>query len=103
MGMVHVKKKYRYPEKEREQNARQRQIRREIINGYKSERGCAHCGDTDPVVLDLHHMDPNDKRASVAEMAANKAPIDLIQSEIEKCVVLCANCHRKLHAGRFSL
>lgn len=60
---------------------------------YLSSRPCVACGEGDPVVLDLDHIRGN-KRASVANMV-NGHSLAAIQAEVEKCQVLCANCHRK--------
>jgi hypothetical protein len=53
-----------------------------------------HCGESNPVVLEFHHRHGKDK--AVTEMAAAGYPIYRIQAEIDKCEVLCANCHRIL-------
>jgi predicted HNH restriction endonuclease len=39
----------------------------------------------------------------VVALANRGLSIERIDEEIAKCVILCANCHRKLHAGRFEL
>jgi hypothetical protein len=51
--------------------------------------------------LDFHHIDPNDKEYSVASM--NKFPYKRLAKEINKCVLLCANCHRDLHHNDISI
>lgn len=64
------------------------------INGFKSERGCQLCPERDYRCLDFHHLDPKDKSATVSKMYAYSK--EAIMREIKKCVILCANCHRKL-------
>lgn len=60
---------------------------------YKSTHPCAKCGNTNPIVLDFHH--PNDdKEKSVSKMMRLGWSIEKIKKEIEKCIVLCSNCHR---------
>lgn len=44
---------------------------------------------------------PNEKEYGVAQMA-RRYSIDAIKREIAKCIVVCANCHRKVHAGKIS-
>lgn len=55
------------------------------------------CGESHPAVLDFHHKDPNAKEAVVAQMIKSGWSIKRVKEELKKCVVLCANCHRKLH------
>ena len=54
------------------------------------------CSEKDHVCLDLHHM--RDKHDNVAELV-RAASIRKILLELPKCIVVCSNCHRKLHAG----
>ena len=72
----------------------------EIIK-YKESRGCLVCKETDHVCLEFHHLDPNKKDFTIGEQVMRNWKT--ILPEIEKCVVLCSNCHRKFHAGRFAL
>ena len=73
----------------------------EQCNNYKMERGCLKCGEkSHPSVLDMHHLDPTIKEDSLSFM---RTSWDRWLKEAEKCVVLCANCHRKFHAGMFEL
>ena len=60
------------------------------------EQECVICGEGDPVVLDMHHRDPSDKEIPFNKMLQNSS-IKRIFSELEKCDVLCANCHRRVH------
>ena len=64
------------------------------INRYKSERGCSMCAENDFRCLDFHHLDPKEKAATVSKMYGYAA--ETIMKEILKCVLLCANCHRKM-------
>ena len=56
---------------------------------------CAKCGETRTYVLDFHHRDKNEKDFTIGTF--KKGSLELVQSEIDKCVVLCANCHREFH------
>ena len=49
--------------------------------------------------LDLHHVDPTEKEVSLSGIRANPRSWARIVYELRKCVLLCANCHRELHAG----
>lgn len=56
---------------------------------------CSQCGENHPAVLDFHHTDPSEKEANPSNIRNRQ---DFL-AEIKKCVVLCSNCHRKLHWG----
>mgnify|MGYP001607192259 FL=1 len=66
----------------------------EYINSFK-KNGCVLCGEKFYGALDFHHIDPKQKDKSIAR-ATSKA---YVKKEIEKCIVLCSNCHRKFHGG----
>lgn len=68
------------------------------LSDIKASVGCLKCGEPDPCGLDYHHLEGKDK--AVAQLTQSpKRALD----ETLKCIVLCATCHRKLHAGRFEL
>jgi hypothetical protein len=58
---------------------------------------CSECGESHPATLDFHHLFANTKEANVADMIGSGFSKKRIIEEINKCVVLCSNCHRKLH------
>ena len=70
-----------------------RNVAREYVWQYLSTHPCVECGESNPVVLEFHHRQGKDR--AVSEMVTGGYPISTIQSEIDKCDVLCANCHRK--------
>lgn len=58
---------------------------------------CHDCGGTfHEKVYDFHHVDPTDKEGSLTSML-REASWEVIQAELDKCVLLCANCHRLRH------
>lgn len=59
---------------------------------------CGICGyDKCNEALDVHHLDPDTKKFSLAGSLANpKKWIDLV-TELKKCVLLCRNCHAEHH------
>lgn len=73
------------------------QEKKRAIQEMKAEASCAKCGDTRGYVLDYHHTDPSQKENTIARMTSNKYTLDKIYQEIEKCICLCANCHREFH------
>ena len=63
---------------------------RKFLSDYLNDKVCNHCGDGRKVVLEFHHL--RDKNFNLAD--ATKKSIGTIIREIEKCEILCANCHR---------
>lgn len=77
-----------------------KRLRRRVrgwYNGLKLGLSCQECGENHPATLDFHHLDPETKDRAVASMISRGWTEAEILSEMSKCVVLCANCHRKLH------
>ena len=63
---------------------------------------CERCGyDTCHNALEFHHVDPNDKERAISMMT--NYSYSKIKSEVDKCIILCANCHREVHAGVWSI
>jgi len=69
---------------------------------YKLASGCAMCGaNDDPVCLDIDHIDRENKRYSIGDLP--KKSWGALASELAKCQVLCAVCHRlKTEAERLT-
>jgi hypothetical protein len=64
---------------------------------YKGGK-CQCCGyDKLQDALEFHHKNPDEKDFSISTHRG--ANIEKIKPEIDKCVLLCANCHRETHAG----
>jgi cytochrome c553 len=72
------------------------QEKKSKVDKIKSNRGCKRCGFDNPAALDFHHTDQN-KSETISRMVRNGRSWATIESEIEKCEVLCANCHRIEH------
>lgn len=73
---------------------------RAYVQAIKLERGCADCGyRAHPAALDFDHLPGNVKLGKLASMACGSA-LTTIHAEIEKCEVVCANCHRVRTAER---
>ena len=68
------------------------------FDNLKSTLKCSRCSENDVVCLEFHHLDPSKKEIGLSQ--ANRAGWSKkrILKEIEKCSVLCSNCHKKLHA-----
>lgn len=63
---------------------------------FKKTLKCINCGFAHPAALDFHHVIRGPDNRKVHRLVANHAFISA-KKEIEKCVVLCANCHRIHH------
>ena len=66
---------------------------------YKTGLKCEACNENRPDALEFHHAVPGTKTATVSTLVHRDAPISRIQEEIDKCMCLCANCHKCVHAG----
>lgn len=84
----------KYKDKYSERNKTQRARTKAIIQEAK-KTGCFICSEVEPACLDFHHLGGKDYIVS-AMLGMNDVKVT---EEISKCVVLCANCHRKVHAG----
>lgn len=74
---------------------------RAYFQQIKLDRGCADCGYREhAVALDFDHLPGVEKRYRIACMAGMKR--ELIDAEIAKCEVVCANCHRVRTANRLA-
>ena len=72
-------------------------VLKEHINSIKLKNKCSRCSEDDIACLDFHHIDDKDKDFNIGEAVKRGISIDKINNEIDKCLVLCSNCHRKLH------
>jgi len=69
---------------------------REYLHNYLLNHPCVSCGETDPVVLEFHHL--HSKDMAISEMVTRVTSIERLEEELKKTEVLCANCHRRLTA-----
>lgn len=73
-------------------NRRKLNIRKYILS-KKIE--CVKCGESHAACLDFHHKE--NKTINISEIFLWMWSVKRIDSELAKCEILCANCHRKLH------
>ena len=95
-------KEYRKLNKERvrekgrnKQNERRRENKIRAVNYLGGE--CERCGLTSPYysVFDFHHRNPEEKEADPGTLLHRSW--EVVFNEINKCMLLCANCHRIVH------
>lgn len=65
-----------------------------ILNEHKTK--CSICNEDAKCCLEFHHLE--DKLYNISQ-AVNHIPTDLFILELNKCICICSNCHKKLHAG----
>ena len=76
----------------------QQKIKDKFIE-YKKTLSCFKCKESRWYVLDFHHNE-NNKKYDVANMWQGRNSWETIMKEIDKCITLCANCHREEHYNR---
>lgn len=65
---------------------------------YKGGK-CSKCGYSGCIgALEFHHTNPQSKDFNISKNALAK-PWEVVVKELDKCILLCANCHRELHSG----
>lgn len=52
--------------------------------------------------LELHHVDPSQKGFAIGDKGYTRS-WSKVKAELDKCVLLCANCHREVAAGILQL
>lgn len=69
---------------------------------YKGGK-CLSCGYSKcEDALEFHHTDPTKKEFSISKYRSRSFD-KIIKKELDKCVLLCANCHREIEAGMRTL
>ncbi len=78
--------------------SRRRKKLREMARDYKGNK-CMICGyDKCARALSFHHIDPAKKEFDLSSKGLTRS-WEKIKMEIEKCVLICANCHMEVHDG----
>ncbi len=92
---------YRNLDKEKSRIRKTNAIRKlelkEWFDDYRSNLSCARCDENHIACLEFHHIDPSEKEVEVGRAVTNGWNKERIIKEMEKCEVLCSNCHRKHH------
>lgn len=79
-----------------ERKDRRRDEMRQWLHTYKQDHcECARCGESRPPCLDFHH--PGEKKDNISTMVVDGYSKQSVKDEIDRCLVLCANCHRVEH------
>jgi len=70
---------------------------REWLKDLKIGLVCQKCGEDHPSCIEYHHKDPSQKDFQISKAAKLGYGKEKIVEEISKCLVVCSNCHRKIH------
>jgi hypothetical protein len=77
-------------------NAVNKRKKRRAFQEWKATLSCSQCGFSHVAALDFHHLDAKTKEGIVSELI-REGRFKKAKAEAEKCIVLCANCHRVHH------
>jgi hypothetical protein len=69
----------------------------ELFNKFKSKLRCLKCGESYISCLDFHHRDSDEKEVGISYASRYGWREKRLKEEIDKCDILCANCHFGLH------
>ena len=83
--------------KDRERKAKSRLVRTEILAQFP----CHLCGESDPDLIQWHHVYPEDKSFGV--IAGNSLSHEAWWDEVLKCIPVCPTCHVKIHKNKLCL
>ena len=73
---------------------KRRAIKKMLIE-YKGSK-CEYCGyDKCMRALEFHHLNPNEKDFGLSRCLSKSIP--LLKKEVDKCILLCSNCHAEEH------
>ena len=85
--------KQEYIDRSTKNNILRRERNKSFIEDYKKLNPCVDCGESNTIVLEFDHI-TGDKFKDISTMANQMYGLDKIKEEIDKCEVVCANCHR---------
>lgn len=75
-------------------NSRKQSVKQQAVDYLGGK--CSNCGyDKCLAALEFHHLDPTQKDNKYVNMRGKFS--DRLKKELDKCVLLCANCHREVH------
>ena len=74
--------------------------KQELINLMGGK--CTMCGyNKNYAALDFHHVHPEEKSFPLDARHLSNCSVKSLIEEANKCILLCANCHRELHNPEF--
>jgi hypothetical protein len=97
----YLKNKQRYVSAAVIKNTIKRNELRKMVFEYFKTHPCIDCGEDDPIVLEFDHRNIEEKSESISKLISKFAKPEIVEAEMAKCDVRCANCHRKRTAKQF--
>lgn len=94
----HRNRENRQEYKERFQ--RERKVKLLILKGGKCQKCPEKYDGTNACIFDFHHLDPKAKEMALNLHKMGWAWATLLK-ELDKCCILCSNCHRKQHSAQY--
>lgn len=95
-----LEKHLRYKKRQKQQNRDNRKKRAAAntlyVWEYKKTHPCK-CGASHPACIDFHHRDPTQKKDGISDLVKRGASQRRLLEEINKCEIMCSNCHRIHH------
>lgn len=93
----YAKEENKKRKKDQSRSSRKRVIlrNRKYVESHKLKNPCP-CGESEPCCLSFHHTN-GDKTGNISDMVNRGYGLKRMQKEMDKCIVLCLNCHAKLH------
>lgn len=81
---------------------RRRDKTKELLVEYKGGK-CEICGyDRCIGALEFHHINPEEKEFGIGQKGYTRS-MEKNKAEADKCILVCANCHREIHEGLVNL
>ena len=85
------------PEPTKLRNRINKRKNRAEFAAFKASLSCTKCGENHPATLDFHHHTPHPNNIKINKLVRAGRFEFAIEEIMNKCVVLCSNCHRKHH------
>lgn len=87
------KKKVFYIKRSKINRKKRSSVIREFVDAYKSKTPCKDCNNNFfPFQMDFDHL--GNKKFNISSAVGDALPLEEVKKEIEKCELVCANCHR---------
>lgn len=80
------------------QNQKERGLKRKYEYILSKGGKCERCGyNKNIAALEFHHKNPEEKEFQIDSRKFANANIETLKKELDKCIILCSNCHREIH------
>ena len=77
-----------------------RKRKKKALVEYKGGK-CQCCGYSKCIeALEFHHLNPNIKNFTISGKSKS---FNSLKSEVDKCILVCSNCHKEIHAGLINI